>query len=170
MNPQKIAGLTRADKNPRSKPQEEVRKARERAQRLSLTMVRRLENLTDDVVMKGPKCPTCHRGTLREENLRLKAILGMLTLAAVAGKPGSGDEDEAERGPVLVFPPGSRIAVAVTPAADERGVMRQPVAEDDPVDAEVIEAEVAPVARFPLLRADAARAGGAGASSSGGGR
>lgn len=104
---------TKIDRSPRGT----VKMAKERLQRASLTLTRRLEDLTEEAMKIGPACKTCGRGAPREEELRLKAIIAALDRAGVSAAAsrdaGLGD---VEAGPLLVFPPGTRIAVlAETP-------------------------------------------------------
>lgn len=91
-------------------PKRTVQEAQERLQRRSLTMVRRLEEMTELALNDGPKCPTCQRGLPRAEDIRLRATLAVLDRAGLAPQRGQ-EALSGAGGPVLVFPPGTRIAI-----------------------------------------------------------
>lgn len=91
-------------------PRRVVQEAQERLQRRSLTMVRRLEEMTELALNDGPKCPTCQRGLPRAEDIRLRATIAVLDRAGLAPQRGQ-EALSAAGGPVLVFPPGTRIAI-----------------------------------------------------------
>lgn len=73
-------------------------------------MVRRLEEMTELALNDGPKCPTCQRGLPRAEDIRLRATIAVLDRAGLAPQRGQEALGGAS-GPVLVFPPGTRIAI-----------------------------------------------------------
>lgn len=92
-------------------PKTAVQKAKARLQRHAPRTARYLDALTQRVMDEdGVKCPTCGRGTLRSEELRLKAILASLDRAGVTAPRGAG-EDPGDPGAAIVFPPGTRIAI-----------------------------------------------------------
>jgi hypothetical protein len=106
-------------------PRRTVQEAQARLQRRSLTMVRRLEEMTELALNDGPKCPTCQRGLPRAEDIRLRATLAVLDRAGLAPQRGQ-EALSGATGPVLVFPPGSSVSIAVgEPQPIEMGVARR---------------------------------------------
>jgi hypothetical protein len=103
----------RATKQDRS-PAGTVKMARARLQRASLAMARRLEDMTEEAMRDAPPCPKCGRGLPRAEDIRLRAISTALDRAGVVPSRDAIDTS-AESGPLLVFPPGTRIAVLAEP-------------------------------------------------------
>lgn len=112
-----VPGLTRGDDPKltklRTTVEDRVRTASNLIKRRAPTAARYLRDLADTASQDAPKCPACGRGTPRGEELRLKAILALLDRAGVVA-PRGGPED-TERGPLIVFPPGTSIAVVAKP-------------------------------------------------------
>lgn len=104
--------------------------ARQRLRRIAFSQVLKLEELTEELIrLDGKKCPTCGRGTRRDEDLRLRAIVAALDRAGLG--PSAKLEVEGEGGgPVLVFPPGTGMAIVAAPVGRvEEGVGRPVVDE-----------------------------------------
>lgn len=104
----------RADRDapvhPGTDPKEAVRQALTIAQQRAPQLVRRLLRLTEAIDREAAPCLTCGRGSKREDELLLKAIqaaLGIGGLAPGKAQPGT----DGGGGPVLVFPPGTKMAV-----------------------------------------------------------
>jgi hypothetical protein len=96
-------------------PSKAVQKAQDRLRRKAPRMARALEEMAEAVDGSGPRCPACGRGTKRDEAIRLKAVVAGLGIAGL-GSPGVGRQNGApspELGAVLVFPPGTQMAVRV---------------------------------------------------------
>lgn len=103
---------------PKGSPADAVERARDRLRRHALRLVKQLEELTGAVIADGGvRCPTCGRGTLRDEQLRLKAIVAALDRGGLA--PGKTIGEGPDAGPVLVFPPGTTMMVGVGPVVGE---------------------------------------------------
>jgi hypothetical protein len=82
---------------------------------------------------RDEKCPACGRGMLRAEETRLRAILAVLDRAMPATK--GGDPGEGS-GPLIVFPPGSKIAILA-----QTGQEAETVAAERARDASIAEAD-----------------------------
>lgn len=114
---------TRADRVPDPEPPDlmpvkgaaaKVEWARRRLKNLAPTAVRRLEEITEALVPdQGAKCPTCGRGSRRDEETRLRAILAVLDRGGVAPATARQPAADEDHGPALIFPPGTRMAVMV---------------------------------------------------------
>jgi len=120
------AQLVRADETPdlspppkptRRDPKVVMQKAKDRLARKSLRYVRGIEELSERIDRDPVKCPTCGRGTKRSEEIRLRALTAALDRAGVVA-PRAGDLGDApERGALIVFPPGTKIAILPEPLA-----------------------------------------------------
>lgn len=104
-----------------------VERAKQRLQRNSGAQARYLLELTRRASDDAQKCPTCGRGTPRAEELRLKAVLAVLDRAGVV-PPRAGGAEGGESGPVIVFPVGTKIAIAAVPPDEP---LRLPIRADD---------------------------------------
>lgn len=100
--------------NPGDKPKTKSALAQEMIVRKAQRMVRDLFELTLEQRSDAPPCPTCRRGMPRSDETRLKAILALLDRALPKVMIGDG----ASQGPLIVFPAGTRIAVAAGPGSD----------------------------------------------------
>lgn len=106
-------------------PGQMVQIAQDRLRRRSLNMVRKLEELTELALKDGPVCPTCQRGMPRAEDVRLRAIMAALDRGGLSPQR-TQDSPGGATGPVLVFPPGTRIAIeAAATGPVEMGVARR---------------------------------------------
>lgn len=80
-------------------------------QRQSVSAARRIVMLTKRYdELGGEPCPTCKRSSLRDEELTLKAAKEVLDRAGVSANP-KGDLGTGGSGSVLVFPPGTQMAI-----------------------------------------------------------
>ena len=101
----------------RHSPKQRVEVAKDRLRRRAPRYVQYLDDLARKASEDAPACPTCGRGTPRSEEVRLRAVVAALDRSGVT-PPRSDDGDGAPSGPVIVFPPGTAIAVLVqTPSA-----------------------------------------------------
>lgn len=105
----------RADKDapvrPDTDPKEAVRIALLQVQQRAPTLVRRLLRLTEVIDRDAKACLTCGRGGKREDELLLKALQAALGIVGLAGGSKAGVVDMGGNGPMLVFPPGTKMAV-----------------------------------------------------------
>lgn len=114
----------------RRTPEEDVRLAQRLIKRRSPTAARYLRQMAEVASADAKPCPACGRGMPRDEELRLKAVNGLLDRAGLsASKAGSVGDDAG--GPLIVFPPGTRIAVLAQVPEDstEEGVSRSGAVE-----------------------------------------
>jgi hypothetical protein len=112
-----VLGLTRGDDarldKPKRKVEDLVKTAANLIKRRSPTAARYLRDLADTAAKDAPACPACGRGTPRGEELRLKAVLAILDRAGVVAPRGGVDLPDS--GPLIIFPPGTSIAVVAKP-------------------------------------------------------
>lgn len=117
------------EKKTKLAPEESVALARRILQSRAPSAARRVTTLLEAMDHEAPPCPACKRGSRRDEELILKAAKEVLDRAGVTVPKAALDLDVSA--PAIVFPPGTRIAIAVggLPAADVRQVSRDlPVA------------------------------------------
>ena len=111
--------LVRADLVPPTKrtPKEHVEVAKNRLRKRAPRYAQYLDDLARKASEDAAPCPTCGRGTPRSEEVRLRAIVAALDRGGVT-PPRSNEDDASPSGPLLVFPPGTKIGIIVqTPEA-----------------------------------------------------
>jgi hypothetical protein len=124
-SPKRNAGAAK-----RRTPEEDVRLAQKLIKRRAPTAARYLRQMAEVASADAKPCPACGRGMPRDEELRLKAVNGLLDRAGLsAAKAGTVGDDAG--GPLIVFPPGTRIAVLAQVPGDgtEEGVSRSAAVE-----------------------------------------
>ena len=110
-----VLDLPPSPKPTRHDPKAVMQRAKDRLARKAVRYVKGIEELSERIDRDPVKCPTCGRGTKRSEEIRLRALTAALDRAGVVA-PRSGDAGEMpERGALIVFPPGTRIAILPEP-------------------------------------------------------
>ena len=108
--------------------------AKELLRRKAYHKVRALDEMTERDIRGGEPCPTCKRGMPRSEDVRLRAVTAFLDRAGVAAPRGA--EEDGERGPLIVFPPGTKIAVLAQTSTDAEVVARDAAQRAEMADRE----------------------------------
>jgi len=94
----------------RRDPKRAVEVARDKIRRRAPRYAAYLDELARKASSDAEKCPTCGRGTPRSEDLRLRAVIAALDRGGVVAPKAEGT-DGAPSGPVIVFPPGTKMAI-----------------------------------------------------------
>ena len=123
-----------------------------------------LLELTEREQRDAVKCPSCGRGMLRAEETRLRAILAVLDRAGM----GARDKPEGgESGPLIVFPPGTRIGIVAQTRTEaeqraeearrdaDQAIEAAVVTEADAMRSEMLAKASAAVERVQVRRASA---------------
>lgn len=105
-----VAAVTTV-KKPKRRPEDYTQKASDMARRAAPRAIRAMSRMLDPVRDDGPPCPSCGRGMPRPEDLILKAATAVADRGGVG--PAKGVGDMTDTGPMIVLPPGTRLAVAV---------------------------------------------------------
>lgn len=109
-------------------PKRAVEVARDKLRRRQPRYAAYLDELARKASSDAEKCPTCGRGTPRSEDLRLRAILAAMDRGGVVA-PKADSANEAPSGPVIVFPPGTKMAIIAESGPDQRPSASEVVAD-----------------------------------------
>jgi hypothetical protein len=127
--PKPAASEVTVKRTPRT-PEESTRLAHNLIKRAAPTAARTVRELVQRSSKDAEACPACGRGMPREEELRLKAATTLLDRSGLspARAPSA---DDGSTGPLIIFPPGTQIAIlARTPGPEDGPGVSRPEIHD----------------------------------------